>query len=71
MVKNVNDMFIELVESGLFGEDELTLITDINGYSVATLETCMYTRYGYTDLDELLSDYLKGEMKDDAEWSIL
>lgn len=71
MVRNVNDMFIELVESGLFSEDELTLITDINGYSVATLDSCIYARYGYKDLDKLLNDILNNTIEEDAEWSIL
>jgi Fe-S oxidoreductase len=71
MVRNVNDMFIELVESGLFSEDELTLITDINGYSVETLDSCIYSRYGYKDLDKLLNDILNNTIDEDAEWSML
>jgi hypothetical protein len=52
----VNKIYTELIERGYFTEEELSLITCINGYSVETLNDCIYARYGYRDLDQLLND---------------
>ena len=41
-----NQIWELLVNNGLFTEQELQLITDINGYSVETFEDCCMSRYG-------------------------
>lgn len=43
-----------LVESEIATEEELDLITCINGYSVETLNDVIYARTGYRSLDQLI-----------------
>lgn len=45
-----------LVESEIATEEELDLITCINGYSVETLNDVIYARTGYRSLDQLIDD---------------
>lgn len=47
-------LWFELIERGLFTFDELKLLTDINGFSVETLNDAIYARYGYRDLEQML-----------------
>jgi hypothetical protein len=51
-----------LIERGLFTEEELDLITNINGFSEDTLNDCIYSRYGYRSLEQM-----DGEEDDDEE----
>ena len=39
-----------LIEAGVATEGELALVTNINGYSLETLEAVLYARTGYRDL---------------------
>ena len=45
-----------LVEQGIATEEELQLITDINGYNIEALNSVIYARTGYHDLEQL-KDY--------------
>ena len=45
-----------LVESEIATEEEINLITCINGYSVETLNDVIYARTGYRSLDQLIDD---------------
>lgn len=45
-----------LVESEIATEEELNLITCINGYSVETLNDVIYARTGYRSLDQLIDN---------------
>lgn len=45
-----------LVESEIATEEELELITCINGYSVETLNDVIYARTGYRSLDQLIDN---------------
>ena len=56
MFTDVSDFWSELVDRGFFTEQELNLVTDINGYSVDTLSDCLYARYGYYTLDQMDSE---------------
>lgn len=47
-------------------DDELSLITDINGYSIETLESVIYAREGLNDVEQLL-EYLDLIEEDDEE----
>ena len=42
-----------LVEQGIATEEELELVTNINGYSVETLNDVIYARTGYHDVEQL------------------
>ena len=46
--------FEALIEAGVATEDELELVTRINGYSLDTLEAVLYARTGYRDLVDYL-----------------
>ena len=44
-----------LIESNIATEGELELVTNINGYSLETLEAVLYARTGYRDLMDYLN----------------
>ena len=54
---NVNELWAELVERDLFTDKELQLLTNINGFSIETLNDAIYARYGYRDSKQLMGDY--------------
>lgn len=55
MKKNeIEKIWDYLVESEIATEEELDLITCINGYSVETLNDVIYARTGYRSLDQLI-----------------
>lgn len=58
---NTSDLYDLLVDEGYFTEDELQLITNINGYNVDTLNDCIYARYGQHSYEQL-----KGESDDEV-----
>ena len=48
----------EIIELGIATEEELMLITSINGYNTETLNEVIYSRTGYRNLDQYLdSEY--------------
>ena len=53
MTNEVNEKWGVLVDNGYFTQEELELITNINGYNVETLNDCIYARYGYRNLEQL------------------
>ena len=52
--KDVNFVYIYLIDNGYFTEAELQLMTCVNGYTIDTLNDCIYARYGYHSLEQLL-----------------
>jgi hypothetical protein len=42
-----------LVDADYFTDAELRLITYINGYTIDTLNDCIYARYGYRSLKQM------------------
>ena len=42
-----------LIEYGIATKDELTLITLINGYNIESLNSVIYARTGYHDIEQL------------------
>jgi len=53
---DVNRLYSNLIDGGYFTEDELQLVTSINGYSIETLNDCIYCRYGYRDYDQMVEE---------------
>lgn len=49
----------ELVEYGIATENELQLITDINGFNESVLNDVLYCRTGYRDYNQF-EMYVKG-----------
>ena len=56
-IKYYNDEVIytwdRLVDAGYFTDKELELVTYINGYSIETLNDCIYARFGYRSLEQM------------------
>ena len=48
------ELYNKLIDNGLFTEEELLLITNINGDTIKTLNDCAYARYGIRSAEELL-----------------
>jgi hypothetical protein len=48
----------KLVDMDLFTDRELELITNINGYTMETLNDAIYARCGYRSLDQMLEEQL-------------
>lgn len=53
-MKKTSELYDVLVDEGYFTDEELRLLTCINGYSVETLNDAIYARYGYRDYDQML-----------------
>jgi hypothetical protein len=45
-----------LVECGIATEDEVSLVTSINGYNKESMEDILYSRTGYRDFDQLIEE---------------
>jgi hypothetical protein len=52
MTKEINELWDWLVDMGVATEEELGLITNINGYSIETLNDVLYSRTGYRDREQ-------------------
>ena len=61
-IKYYQDEVIEtwdrLVDAGYFTDKELELVTYINGYSIETLNDCIYARFGYRSLEQMEGEEL-------------
>ena len=42
-----------LIENRIATEDEMRLVTSINGYNVESLNSILYSRTGYRDLEQM------------------
>lgn len=51
---NTKQLYNTLIDLKLFTDSELYLVTDINGYNEETLNDCIYSRYGYKDLEQMI-----------------
>ena len=49
-------LFDLLVDGEYFTDDDLILLTNINGLSIETLNDAIFSRYGYRDFDQM-KDY--------------
>ena len=58
MGNDVSYVWDFLIDNEYFTEAELALVTSINGYSIETLNDCIYVRYGYRSLDQMLGEDL-------------
>ena len=50
------DIWDAIVERGIATEEELELITAINGYNEDTLNDVIYVRTGYRNIGQLLDE---------------
>ena len=51
---NVEYVWDYLISSELFTEKELELVTHINGFRIEVLNDCIFVRYGYRSLQQML-----------------
>lgn len=54
---SVNEMWNYLTESYIATEEELQLVTDINGYNEETMLDVLYARTGYRDFEQVREEY--------------
>ena len=53
---DVDTLYNQLIDLGLFTQEELELVTCLCGYSVETLNDALFVRYGYRSLDQMLEE---------------
>ena len=53
MDKEIGRMWDELIEMGIATKDELTLVTNINGYNETSMKDILYAKTGYRSFDQL------------------
>ncbi len=51
--KERDNLYDYLVEYGHATEEEIRLVTSINGYSLDSLESILYSRTGYRTLEQI------------------
>ena len=56
------ELWDAIVEHGIATEEELELVTAINGFHDDALNDVIYVRTGYRNIEQLLADW-KGEEK--------
>jgi hypothetical protein len=49
-----NELYEILLDNELFTNEELRLLTNINGLSIETLNDAIYARYGYRDFEQMM-----------------
>lgn len=45
-----------LVDQGIATDEELRLVTSINGYNIETLDDVLYVRTGYRDYEQYIGE---------------
>jgi len=53
MNNDTEKLYDYLIEYGVCTEDELSLLTSINGTNLDTLESALYSRTGYRSLEQI------------------
>lgn len=48
----VSEYYDFLIDEGIATDEELRLVTSINGYNIETLNDILYVRTGYRDYDQ-------------------
>ena len=46
----------ELIVYGIATEEEIQLVTKINGWSIETMNNILYARTGYRDIEQFLQE---------------
>lgn len=53
---NIDQVWQLLLDYEIATENELHLVTNINGYKIETLESIIYARTGFNSVDQLTED---------------
>ncbi len=56
MNDNISNTWDQIIERSIATEEELHLITDINGYNMESLNDVIYARTGYHYIDQMNED---------------
>ena len=56
----MNEVLDLLIEYSVATQEELELITCINGYNIDTLNDVIYARTGYHDIEQLQDEITEG-----------
>ena len=56
MDKTIDEVRDLLIEYGVATQEELELVTCINGYNMDTMNNVIYARTGYRDIDQLTEE---------------
>ena len=55
-MRTVQEVFDYLIDHEYFTYDELHLVTLIDGWNMEVLNDCIYARYGYRSLGQMLNE---------------
>lgn len=58
--KEYNELWNLIIENNIATEDELSLVSYINGWNIETLNDVLYVRTGYRDLEQ----FKEGELNE-------
>lgn len=64
-VNTVEEAWDYLIENGLASEETLQVVTNINGYSLDTLESVLYAVEGYHSFSQYLNEDEDDEDEDE------
>tara|TARA_R100000152_G_scaffold18399_1_gene10181 strand:+ start:3234 stop:3413 length:180 start_codon:yes stop_codon:yes gene_type:complete len=53
MFTKTDEIYDFIIESSIATEDEVSLVTSINGYNEDSLNSILYSRTGYRDIEQL------------------
>lgn len=54
MTRTIEDIYELMIEYNIATEEEINLITCINGYNIESLEDIIFVRTGYHNIDDCL-----------------
>jgi len=54
----MQELYEKLIDYGIASQEEIQLVTCINGYNIESLNDILYVRTGYRTIDQLESDIL-------------
>ena len=60
MDKKVDEVWDLLIEYGVATQEELELITLINGYNMDTMNSVIYARTGYQNIEQIQDEIAEG-----------
>lgn len=67
-MNTVDNAWDYLVDNGITSEETLRVVTNINGYSLETLEDVLYATTGYRSFEQLdEEENADGEMEEEDE----
>ena len=66
-MKDVTEYYNFLIDEGIATEQELNLVTSINGYNIETLDDVLYVRTGYRDYEQYIGEDKEEDEEDEED----